>query len=275
MSRETALLTFGIGPVHSFIAQARRVSDVWAGSYLLSHLTRQAIAVVKNDEHCQMIFPYIEKKQGIPDGLPNRFVCRVPLGRADEIAQNMKSEIERVWDATVRRAITDLGPSLSPPPSLWTPERDPKRPRQTDRLLDIVWSWVAEQPDYASASLEGARQFTASRHFRPFSQIQEGGEKCAICGERTALPNGDRADVRKAWQKAEQEAKEKPGSRLARFLREDQGRLCLVCATKRFFPLDEVEQQRFAAFDEFQPSEEAPYFALVKLDGNRLGSPPG
>ncbi|MBW8878463.1 MAG: hypothetical protein JF614_26180 [Acidobacteria bacterium] len=271
MSRETALLTFGIGPVHSFIAQARRVSDVWAGSYLLSHLTRQAIAVVKNDEHCQMIFPYIEKGQDVPDGLPNRFVCRVPLARADEVAQTMKAEIERVWDVSVKRAVKDLGPSLSPPPSLWTPERDPRRPRQTDRLLDIVWSWVAEQPDYGSASLEGARRFTASRHFRPFSQIWEKGEKCAICGERTALPNGDRADVRKAWQKAEQEAKETPGSHLARFLREDQGRLCLVCATKRFFPLDEVQHQRFAAFDEFQPSEEAPYFALVKLDGDRMG----
>jgi CRISPR-associated protein Cmr2 len=272
MSAETALLTFGIGPVHSFIAQARRVSDVWAGSYLLSHLTRQAIAVVKNDEHCQMIFPYIEKKQGISDGLPNRFVCRVPLGRSDEIAQSMKGEVERVWDSLVRRAAKDLGPSLSPPPSLWTPERDPKRPRQTDRLLDIVWSWVPEKPDYSSASLEGARRFMASRSFRPFSQIQEKGEKCAICGERTALPNGDRADVKKAWQKAEQEAKEKPGGNLARFLREDQGRLCLVCATKRFFPLDQMQHQRFAAFDEFQPSQEAPYFALVKLDGDRMGS---
>jgi CRISPR-associated protein Cmr2 len=271
MSGETALLTFGIGPVHSFIAQARRVSDVWAGSYLLSHLTRQAISVVKNDKQCQMIFPYIEEKKGIPDGLPNRFVCRIPWVRADELAQTMKAEIERVWDALVRRAAKDLEPGLSPSPSLWTPERDPRRPRQTDRLLDIVWSWVPEQPDYNSASLEGARRFTASRNFRPFSQIQEKGEKCAICGERTALPNGDRADVKKAWQKAEKEAKENPGSGLARFLREDQGRLCLVCATKRFFPLDQVRHQRFAAFDEFQPSQEAPYFALVKLDGDRMG----
>jgi CRISPR-associated protein Cmr2 len=271
MSGETALLTFGIGPVHSFIAQARRVSDVWAGSYLLSHLTRQAIRVIKEDPDCQMIFPYLESAN-IPEGLPNRFVCRIPLGRAEEIAQSMKSQIERVWDAIVRGALRDLGANLSPSSSLWKSEPDPERPRQTDRLLDIVWSWVPEKPDYSSASLEGARRFTASRTFRPFSQIQETGEKCAICGERTALPNGDRADVKKAWQKAEQEAKEKPGSNLARFLREDQGRLCLVCATKRFFPLDQMQHQRFAAFDEFQPSQEAPYFALVKLDGDRMGS---
>lgn len=271
MSGDTALLTFGIGPVHSLIAQARRVSDVWAGSYLLSDLTRQAIGVVKNDEQCQMLFPFIERRKGIPEGLPNRFVCRVPLERADEIARAMKAEVERVWNVMVQSAVHALGPSLSPPPALWTPERVPGRPRQTDRLLDIVWSWVPERPDYSSASLEGAGRFTASRHFRPFLQIRETGEKCAICGERTALPNGDRADVRRAWEKAEEEARDRPQSGLARFLRADQGRLCLVCATKRFFPLDHVRNQRFAAFDEFPPSKEAPYFALVKMDGDRMG----
>jgi CRISPR-associated protein Cmr2 len=270
MSQETALLTFSIGPVHSFIAQARRVSDVWAGSYLLSHLTRQAIGIVKNDDRCQMLFPFIDRSEGTPDGIPNRFVCRVPLAEAEEIALKMKEEVERVWDVAVQSAVRSLGESLAPPPSLWTSERNATRMRQTDRLLDTSWSWVPEREDYATASLAGAGLFAAIRHFRPFSQIREEGVKCAICGERTALPNGDRDDVKKGWKTAEAEARKNPQSGLARFLREDQGRLCLVCATKRFFPLDHVRNQRFAAFDEFPPSREAPYFALVKMDGDRM-----
>lgn len=270
MSHETALLTFNIGPVHSFIAQARRVSDVWAGSYLLSHLTRQAIRVVKEDDRCQMVFPYTERGKGTPEGLPNRFVCRVPLAEAEKIAQRMKGEVERVWDASVDAAVRALGKSLAPAAMLWSPKRGSSLTRQTDRLLDIAWSWVPERGNYASASLEGARQFTAARQFRPFPQIHEDGVKCAICGERTALPNGDRDKVRAAWERAEKEAKENPESGLARFLRLDQGRLCLVCATKRFFPLDYVRHQRFAAFDEFLPSQQAPYFALVKMDGDRM-----
>jgi CRISPR-associated protein Cmr2 len=267
---ETALLTFSIGPVHSFITQARRVSDLWAGSYLLSHLTRQAIRVVKNEPGGSMLFPYIEPKGDTPDGIPNRFVCRVPLARADEIALQMKAAVEEAWNATVRSAVRFLGDSLTPPPSLWTEEPRDGRMRQTDRLLDISWSWVPENGDYASASLEGARLFNAVRHFRPFSPIRADGVKCAICGERTALPNGDRAKVKKAWEEAAEVAIKNAHGELARFLRADQGRLCLVCATKRFFPHEHQGQQRFAAFDEFPPSERAPYFALVMMDGDRM-----
>jgi hypothetical protein len=270
MSQETALLTFSIGPVHSFIAQARRVSDVWAGSYLLSHLTRQAIGIVKNDDRCQMLFPFVEGKEVTSDGIPNRFVCRVPLAEAEEIALKMKAEVERVWDVTVQGAVLHLRESLAPPSSIWTSDPNKNRLRQTDRLLDVAWSWVPENGNYETASLEGARLFSAIRHFRPFSQIQEQGVKCAICGERTALPNGDRTAVKTGWEKAEAEAKRNPQSGLARFLRADQGRLCLVCAAKRFFPLDQERNQRFAAFDEFPPSKEAPYLALVKMDGDRM-----
>ena len=37
------LLAFHIGPVQEFIVAARRTQDFWIGSWLLSHLSRQAI----------------------------------------------------------------------------------------------------------------------------------------------------------------------------------------------------------------------------------------
>ena len=37
------LLHFTLGPVQSFVAQARRTSDLWAGSLLLSWLAGQAM----------------------------------------------------------------------------------------------------------------------------------------------------------------------------------------------------------------------------------------
>jgi CRISPR-associated protein Cmr2 len=263
MSRETALLTFGIGPVHTFIAQARRVSDVWSGSYLLSHLIRQAIGFVRNQDGCEMVFPYLKPDEHIPDGLPNRFVCRVPAEEAGNIAREMKSRVLDAWRIVVDEALHDLSHGLKPPEEMKT--------RQMRSLLDFSWSWVPESEGYPAASIEGARLYSAARHFRPFSQISEAGEKCAICGERTALPNGDRSKVRSAWLEAEAEAKADPESKLARFLREDQGRLCLVCAAKRFFPLRQEQKPNFRAFDEFPPSKDAPYFAMVKMDGDRMG----
>jgi CRISPR-associated protein Cmr2 len=269
MPGETALLTFGIGPVHTFILQARRLADLWAGSYLLSHLMRQAIQVVHGDPECAMVFPFLDG-ENIPDGLPNRFVCRVPAARAEAIAAAMRGEVERVWNLTVERAVGELRTKgLEPAAELWTPNRTPGALRQTDRLLEIAFSWVPETEGYAAAALAGARRYNAVRRFRPFRQTAETGEKCAICGERTALPDGDRDRVRAAWENAGADE----AAPLARFFRPDQGRLCLVCATKRLFA-EGVDRRRanFAALDEFQPSEEAPYFALVKVDGDRMSS---
>jgi CRISPR-associated protein Cmr2 len=265
--KETALLTFSIGPVHSFIEQARRVADVWAGSYLLSHLTRQAISVAHRDPGSEMIFPFIRKGEPVPNGVPNRFVCRVPLERVAGIASKMKKSVQAEW-----RRLASGAAGVLEQYALWpegTAEADGLF-RQTERLLDFSWSWVAERGDYATASREGARRFAASRMFRPFPQIRELGEKCAICGERAALPNGNRGDVQRLWAEAEEKAKANPEHK--RFLRADQGRLCLVCATKRFFPLDTREDAHFDAFDEFQPSDDAPYFALVSMDGDRMST---
>ena len=61
------------------------------------------------------------------------------------------------------------------------------------------------------------------------------------------------------------------GSDLERFLRLDQTRLCLVCITKRLFPVAQKRESDFHALDRFQPSDEAPYLALVKMDGDRMG----
>jgi CRISPR-associated protein Cmr2 len=266
VSRETSLLTFGIGPVHTFIAQARRIADVWAGSYLLSHLVRQAIGVVRQttDERAHMVFPYLTKDQNIPDGLPNRFVCRVPRGEEDALARTMKAAVEKVWGMAAEAAVKTLREHGIEPSG--------DALRQTDQLLQIVWSWVPETDGYALAALEGARRYAAMRLFRPFPQVGERGEKCAICGERNALPDGDRRHVEKAWRAAHERAQDREKG-LDRFLRFEQTRLCLVCTTKRLFTyLEERRRTRFLALDEFQPHENEPYIAVVKLDGDRMGS---
>ena len=40
------VLHFTLGPVQSFVAEARRLRDFWAGSFLLSWLSGQAMRAV-------------------------------------------------------------------------------------------------------------------------------------------------------------------------------------------------------------------------------------
>lgn len=276
MSRSHALLTFSIGPVHTFISQARRVADVWAGSDLLSHLMGAAIGAL-HDRGGETVFPIFEEDL-TASGLPNRMVCRVPAASVRETGKAMEEGILDEWDRQVAEAVRVLQRiGLQPDPRLWSPDA-PRGERQTDHVFDIAWSWVPEEPSYAAAAREGASRYAASRVFRPFHTIDELDEKCALCGVRTALPDGNRDRVRQGWADAEAEAE---GTSDQIFFRFGQGRLCLVCATKRLYTRTGSKRALFYALDAFhtaqarededRPPENPPYVALVACDGDRMG----
>ncbi|MFT4256089.1 MAG: type III-B CRISPR-associated protein Cas10/Cmr2 [Pseudoxanthomonas sp.] len=130
---EAALLTLSIGPVQSFIASARKMEDLWAGSHLLARLSWEAMRVV-----CEqfgpdaILFPrlrgvpqvdlWLRDQMHLPDdlfkdcawqkgstdsnplfaaALPNRFVAVVPASQARAIAEQVQ--------AAVRKWLQDLG----------------------------------------------------------------------------------------------------------------------------------------------------------------------
>jgi hypothetical protein len=256
MSGDSALLTFSIGPVHAFIGQARRISD----------LTYIAVDTLLEETDAALVFPTATRGD-IPPGLPNRFVARLPLAAANDTAQRVADKVGDQWREIVKHGIAELqrlgfdGRNLLVSESLW---RD---------AIHCSWSWVAEEGSYEDVSRAGAELYAASRVFRPFGQSDEKGMKCAICGERNALPNGDRDEVTKAWKDAENRANESV-KELIPYVRGGQTRLCLVCTSKRFYPTFlKVNYRRaiFESFESFQPDDDRAYFALISMDGDRLG----
>jgi CRISPR-associated protein Cmr2 len=125
---EAALLALSIGPVQSFIAQARTTSDLWAGSHLLSRLAWEAMRpVCESFGPDAILFPrlrgigqvdlWLRDQMGLPEALfqdcewlkgatdanplfsaalPNRFVAVVPASRAREIAEQVEASV-RDW----------------------------------------------------------------------------------------------------------------------------------------------------------------------------------
>lgn len=263
-----ALLTVSIGPVGSFITQARRVADQWSASRLLSKIVGEGVETVLGSGG-EMVFPYVETLPP-PEGLTNRLVCRVPRDQVETIASRVEAKLRQAWADKVDEAAR-----------IWTEAPvgqeigDDVLVEQAKEFLEVAWSWVPEEPSYPEAMDRGARRFAASRMFRPFVQSEALGEKCALCGERTALPDGRRGEVRRAWREA---AARTEGTPLERYFREDQGRLCLVCLTKRLYPVVAKERHldRFGAFDRIgmtrgDDEKDLPYFALVSMDGDRVG----
>ena len=125
---EASLLALSIGPVQSFIAAARKMDDLWAGSHLLSRLAWEAMRPV-----CEalgpdaVLFPrlrgipqvdlWLRDQMDLPDklfegcewmqgatdanplfsaALPNRFVAVVPASQARQIAQQVTLAV-RDW----------------------------------------------------------------------------------------------------------------------------------------------------------------------------------
>ena len=140
---EAALLTLSIGPVQPFIASARKMEDLWAGSHLLARLSWEAMRVV-----CERLGPdaiLFPRLRGVPQvdvwlrdtcglpadlftdcdwmqggtdsnplfaaALPNRFVAVVPASHAKEIAQAVQTQV-RQWlqeqgEAVVKRLLDE------------------------------------------------------------------------------------------------------------------------------------------------------------------------
>ncbi len=124
MSSITALLTFSIGPVHAFIAQARKVADLWTGSVLLSHLMAEAIKEAHEHEG-EAIFPAVACDEAPPRGLPNRVVCRVAAAGAEAVARAMEARVRSSWNEIVRQAVDALARrDIVPMPGIWSEGAD-------------------------------------------------------------------------------------------------------------------------------------------------------
>lgn len=85
----TRYVHFTLGPVQSFVSQARRTRDFWAGSFLLSWLAGVAMKAVEAQQgrirfptpDIQFMEALITGGQGPHQGgIPNRFVAEVPPG---------------------------------------------------------------------------------------------------------------------------------------------------------------------------------------------------
>lgn len=116
---EVAMLQVSVGPVQTFIFEARRTQDLWMGSYLLSFLAWSGIKVIAETYGPDsVIYPslrghpwmdrWLEKELGsLPAGVftgditvastPNKFVAFVPAQDVEDIANEVIQTVRDTW----------------------------------------------------------------------------------------------------------------------------------------------------------------------------------
>jgi CRISPR-associated protein Cmr2 len=228
-------LVFSIGPVQDFIATARRTQDLWMGSRILSYLSSRAMSTVRV-AGAELLFPPTDTTKTDHGNLPNKFVARITADQANDVGDLAKSAELAAHDEW-RRIARDV---LQKFQAAFAPDDDWQEiwQRQIGDLLEVFWCVAPESSDYAASFRLAQRGFEARKGLRNFGKGEEGGEKCTVCGQRSALHvafNGSgsqRQQVRDYWTKVAAAVRAKKAWRSA--LKPDGAeRLCAVCTVKR------------------------------------------
>jgi CRISPR-associated protein Cmr2 len=165
------LFALTIGPVQSFIAQARKTQDLHAGSRILSDLIDFAMKEIKErfDSQAVLIFPY--KDAG---SKPNRLLVQLNTEDSiqdfgNELRLNVKRELLRMAVSSIRMAMYKEGE------------------KQLEDVLEVYWAAVPLTDNY-SESVQALEQHLGSvKNARDYTQFVETGRKCTVNGFYNAL----------------------------------------------------------------------------------------
>lgn len=194
MDKNKKYFHFTLGPVQSFVGQARRTRDFWAGSFLLSWLSGIAMqSVITQQRHLSsnetldvddiILFPRADRnflnaiangcdegnapKQG---GIPNRFKAKVdanfdPQRVIDDVQEAWQALAKKIYDAEIDKHVSNKTQNYTQ--SIWD--------RQVKSFWDITWVLVDNEND--SSSLDRRKNWRS--HYLP----DEAGIKCSLMGD--------------------------------------------------------------------------------------------
>lgn len=191
------LIVFTIGPVQSFISQARRTQDLYAGSRMLSSLTREAYLLFDQKlgaTNHTLIFPAFYGENNLPvQSNPNRFALRVSSLSNTDI-QRICREVEKELRTNIfeKAALDSLGTIKG------FQKVSNELQQQLSHHLEVYWAAIAlaDPNKYVEQYLEIEKYLAATKNLRPFQQNSEVGRKCNVDGIRNAIfvrPNSGNA----------------------------------------------------------------------------------
>ena len=229
----TRIMHFTLGPVQGFIADARRTRDLWAGSFLLSWLSGQAMAALKAAGG-DIVFPQVDDDAlfkaikghgGTPyiGSLPNRFKADISKVQGDAGAicrQAVLDSWEALHSKVWKNFIVSVAAQGNDTQGIWS--------RQVDNFWEI--NWVTGDADENDGQWLDLR-----KNWRTALPPDEPGDKCRLMGRYQELSGhpriGSGVKQKDFWKKL---AAVHDISALD--LKEDE-RLCAIALIKRLFPL--------------------------------------
>jgi CRISPR-associated protein Cmr2 len=218
------LFLFTIGPVQSFIAQARKTQDLYAGSKLLSDLCLEGLKEVINNHSANPIFPFVEKHKVTKEYIfnneiksyPNRFLVEFTFH--EKPTDEFINKIGECISKRVQDKLIDISQKLLPK------KDNGNLPigaiEQIEDFLQVYWVIIPfeKDDDYKLTFTKIERYLGAVKNVRTFKQLHyqnngkdfgEVGRKCSLNGEyNVKFYNANESDIKNAIRKIQLEKKE-------------------------------------------------------------------
>lgn len=196
----THLFLFTIGPVQSFIEQARKTRDLRNGSLLIAWMIakgyRFVINTFKQSHNAEPIFPALPEKDENYYGLPNRFLIGLNTENSNYIEEIGEQIQSYILDEFHSLAMTTLTGEMKKwnGKTLNIPLQEYKY--QLESQWEMYWTGMKiENRNYVNAYRKIEGLLGAIKNTRSFAQLQnEKSRKCSLSGERDALFIGVRKD---------------------------------------------------------------------------------
>ncbi len=214
------LFLFTIGPVQSFISQARKTQDIYTGSFLLSHLIDSVMKELEDKvNNCELIFPHKDIKFK-----PNRFIAEIESDDIEKVGKGLKSFAVNMFKEISISILDNVTLDSSKPDGFNSQIKD---------FFQVNWVALPLKEDDYEVIYKKIESYLGSiKNIRVFEQLNRGrgeiGRKCSLCGERNVLFY-------------KRTAKNKEPAYIQKGVIEIKGNelnpgegLCAVCFTKRF-----------------------------------------
>lgn len=235
------LLIFTIGPVQSFIAEARRTRDLFVGSQLLVELTRVAAEAVDRMRMRGVVWVYPSHVD--QDSLPNRFVAYVPADRVKQAREAADEAVRETWKKYANGAHKKLAKFAPREDRTWKDIWE----RQIEAFPDVYWAVCRplspaeiefllddKAPgDHAASHIIASLALNARKRMRQFEQTTERGEKDTLSGAREPL-HTRKLNAKSYWSAVAKGLQNDGNPSLVR--PEGRERLDALGAVKRFIP---------------------------------------
>ncbi len=209
-----SLIALSIGPIQEFIAAARRTKDLFAGSKLLSELSKAAAKSIK-DSGAILVFPSpnCELEYNSKDLIANIILAQVD-GDPQAALEKAKEATKKFWTTLAKTVFEQFEPNQVIRKDIWD--------SQVDSVLELYGAWVKidDQDKSGRSAYQNARDslmrlMAGRKALRNFDSCKAftGIPKSSLDGQRDSVLQND--NKRKGWSiKAKRILRAKKGEQL-------------------------------------------------------------